>query len=189
MAHKFDPSQYTLTTTTTRKSIVFTAPASKEIILFVGSPGAGKSTFYWRHLKPLGYERVNQDILKSKPKCFAAAKEWLGAGKSVAIDNTNADSTTRKAWITLANEQKVPIRCVYFTSHEELCMHNAAVRAFGGDKVNPEGRAMLPGIAFRGFKGKFEAPVESEGFAGLVEVEFKWEGGEEERRIWSRFWN
>ena len=36
----------------------------KEIILFSGPPGAGKSTFYWRYLKPLGYERVNQDILK-----------------------------------------------------------------------------------------------------------------------------
>lgn len=35
-----------------------------EIILFCGPPGAGKSTFYWEHLKPLGYERVNQDTLK-----------------------------------------------------------------------------------------------------------------------------
>ncbi len=36
----------------------------KDIILFSGSPGAGKSTFYWKYLKPLGYERVNQDTLK-----------------------------------------------------------------------------------------------------------------------------
>jgi bifunctional polynucleotide phosphatase/kinase len=36
----------------------------KDIILFVGPPGAGKSTFYSRFLKPLGYERVNQDLLK-----------------------------------------------------------------------------------------------------------------------------
>jgi bifunctional polynucleotide phosphatase/kinase len=35
-----------------------------ELILFSGPPGAGKSTFFWKHLKPLGYERVNQDILK-----------------------------------------------------------------------------------------------------------------------------
>jgi bifunctional polynucleotide phosphatase/kinase len=37
----------------------------KDIILFCGSPGAGKSTFYWTQLKPQGYERVNQDILKT----------------------------------------------------------------------------------------------------------------------------
>lgn len=36
----------------------------KDIVLFVGPPGAGKSTFYWKYLKPLGYERVNQDTLK-----------------------------------------------------------------------------------------------------------------------------
>lgn len=36
----------------------------KDIILFVGPPGSGKSTFYWKYLKPLGYERVNQDLLK-----------------------------------------------------------------------------------------------------------------------------
>jgi bifunctional polynucleotide phosphatase/kinase len=36
----------------------------KDIVLFVGPPGAGKSTFYWKYLKPLGYERVNQDLLK-----------------------------------------------------------------------------------------------------------------------------
>lgn len=36
----------------------------KDMLLFVGPPGAGKSTFYWKYLKPLGYERVNQDLLK-----------------------------------------------------------------------------------------------------------------------------
>lgn len=36
-----------------------------EIVLFCGSPGAGKSSFYWKHLQPLGYARVNQDILKT----------------------------------------------------------------------------------------------------------------------------
>ena len=36
-----------------------------DLVLFCGSPGSGKSTFYWTHLKPLGYERVNQDTLKT----------------------------------------------------------------------------------------------------------------------------
>lgn len=45
--------------------VVFNEPNEVEIVLFCGSPGAGKSTFFWTHLKPLGYERVNQDILKT----------------------------------------------------------------------------------------------------------------------------
>jgi bifunctional polynucleotide phosphatase/kinase len=42
-----------------------TKPDTPEIIMFCGSPGAGKSSFYWKHLQPLGYARVNQDILKT----------------------------------------------------------------------------------------------------------------------------
>lgn len=37
----------------------------QDLVIFCGSPGAGKSTFYWKHLQPLGYERVNQDKLGS----------------------------------------------------------------------------------------------------------------------------
>jgi bifunctional polynucleotide phosphatase/kinase len=48
----------------TASDIIFEKKNPKEVVLFCGPPGAGKSTFYWRCLKPLGYERVNQDILK-----------------------------------------------------------------------------------------------------------------------------
>jgi bifunctional polynucleotide phosphatase/kinase len=37
----------------------------QDIILHCGSPGAGKSTFFWKKLEPLGYCRINQDILKT----------------------------------------------------------------------------------------------------------------------------
>jgi len=42
----------------------FTKNNGQDMVLFVGPPGAGKSTFFWKHLNPLGYERVNQDKLK-----------------------------------------------------------------------------------------------------------------------------
>lgn len=57
----------------------------KDIVLFCGPPGAGKSTFYWNHLKPLGYERINQDILKSRDKCVKVARERLEEGDSIVI--------------------------------------------------------------------------------------------------------
>lgn len=43
----------------------FEKTSAIDIVLFCGSPGAGKSTFYWSHLQPLGYARINQDILKT----------------------------------------------------------------------------------------------------------------------------
>lgn len=45
--------------------LLFTKKNPLDIVILCGSPGAGKSTFYWKHLKPLGYERINQDILKT----------------------------------------------------------------------------------------------------------------------------
>ena len=35
----------------------------RNVVLFCGPPGAGKSTFYRKLLEPLGYERINQDTL------------------------------------------------------------------------------------------------------------------------------
>lgn len=51
----------------------------------MGSPGAGKSTFYRRNLEPLGFERVNQDTLKTKDKCLKVADSLLENGKSVTV--------------------------------------------------------------------------------------------------------
>lgn len=51
----------------------------------MGSPGAGKSTFYRRNLEPLGFERVNQDTLKTKDKCLKVADSLLEDGKSVTV--------------------------------------------------------------------------------------------------------
>lgn len=194
MSHKFNPSKYTATaeaTSTTGKTITpfIKSTAEKEVVLFVGCPGAGKSTFYWRYLEPLGYERINQDVLKTKPKCFVAGRRLLSEGKSIAIDSTNPDLDTRAAWVAVAKEHEAPIRCIYFTSPEELCIHNAAVRAFGGEIVNPEMRDMLPGIAFKMYKARFKKPEKKEGFLDVVEVDFTWEGEEAAKEIWGKFWS
>jgi ABC-type ATPase involved in cell division len=44
----------------------------KEMVIFTGSPGAGKSTF-WLNYMPK-YERVNRDTLKTKEKCYKVAE-------------------------------------------------------------------------------------------------------------------
>ncbi|KAK4151719.1 polynucleotide kinase 3 phosphatase-domain-containing protein [Chaetomidium leptoderma] len=159
----------------------------KDIILFVGPPGAGKSTFYWKYLKSLGYERVNQDILKSKDKCFKAAADFLQEGDSVVVDSTNPDVDTRSHWVALARKHKVPIRCLWFRTPSQLCEHNDAVR-FLNKKLNPEGRQGLPKIAFNGFASRFKEPRPQEGFQDVVPVDFKFRGTREEYEMWGRYW-
>lgn len=84
----FEPGQYTSANTTGWdyevsvagrwfvSDIALVSPEYKkenpiEIVILCGSPGAGKSTFYWKQLEPLGFHRVNQDILKTVCAAFA----------------------------------------------------------------------------------------------------------------------
>ncbi|KAH8765915.1 polynucleotide kinase 3 phosphatase-domain-containing protein [Diaporthe sp. PMI_573] len=167
--------------------VVFEKKNAKDIVLFCGPPGAGKSTFYWRYLKPLGYERVNQDMLKSKDKCFKAAREHLEDGEPVAVDNTNPDPEVRGQWVDLAKMAGVPIRCVWFKTPLSVAEHNDAVRALNKD-MNPEARTALPKLAFNGFASRFRQPKTAEGFQDVVEVDFQFRGSKEELAIWGRYW-
>ncbi|CEJ54495.1 hypothetical protein PMG11_00803 [Penicillium brasilianum] len=158
-----------------------------ELVVFCGSPGSGKSTFFWKYLEPLGYERVNQDTLGSRPKCLKVAREFLVAQKSVVVDNTNANEETRAYWTALAKEFDVPIRCIHFLSPPELCKHNNAVRA-SNKEMNPEARQSLPGIAFGDYARRYRAPTLEEGFEDIIPVEFQFKGTEEEKKLWGQYW-
>ncbi|KAK3346958.1 polynucleotide kinase 3 phosphatase-domain-containing protein [Lasiosphaeria hispida] len=186
-ARDFDPKTIPFAEQDDNDGIVFEKKNEKDMILFVGNPGAGKSTFFWRHLEPLGYERINQDILKSKDKCFKAAADLLKDGESVVIDNTNPDPSIRAQWIELASKHKVPIRCVWFKTPMQLCEHNDAVRSLN-KLLNPESRQSLPKLAFNGFGSRFKEPKLKEGFQDILEVEFRFRGTKEEYEIWSQYW-
>ena len=98
------------------------ASDKQEVILFVGAPGAGKSTFWQNNLSD--YVRVNNDTLKTKEKCMKVCREALDSGKSAVIDNTNPDKDTRSRYTKIAKEKNVPIRCFYFDYEKQICMHN-----------------------------------------------------------------
>ncbi|KAF1921744.1 polynucleotide kinase 3 phosphatase-domain-containing protein [Ampelomyces quisqualis] len=191
----FDPAVYLsereLAEKATTALPTITQPATVDIVLFCGSPGAGKSSYYWKHLQPLGYGRVNQDILKTREKCVKAATALLAEGTSVVIDNTNADPETRAVWIKLAQKVNVPIRCVLFTASAKLCEHNDIVRALNvGPETNPESRTILPKLAFTGFASRYREPRLEEGFTQILRTDFesKFEGSEEQKKLWSRYW-
>lgn len=43
------------------------------MVIMVGAPGSGKSTFWQSYLPK--YSRVNRDTLKTKEKCYKVAEE------------------------------------------------------------------------------------------------------------------
>ncbi|KAI4245026.1 MAG: hypothetical protein LQ352_006642 [Teloschistes flavicans] len=172
----FEPSDYlslTASTSLVTKPVIIAKKNAIDIVMFCGSPAAGKSSFFWKHLQPLGYERINQDQLKTRDKCVKVASNHLTEGVPVVIDNTNADRETRAVWIKLAQTFKMPIRCVFFTAGPKLCEHNDTVRAIAGDRFNPESRRILPHSAFSSFASRFQQPKEEEGFQDIVRVEFQ----------------
>ncbi|KMU88636.1 DNA kinase/phosphatase Pnk1 [Coccidioides immitis H538.4] len=185
----FNPKNFILDGTS-RSSLPFPESHGQELVIFCGSPGAGKSTFFWKYLEPLKYKRVNQDILKTRPKCLSVAAEYLQAGDSVAVDNTNADPETRAYWVKLAKEHDVPIRCVYLSTPASICAHNNAVRAANPrlESLNPEKRTFLPDVAFRSFASRFEKPQLSEGFEDIIHIDFQFEGDPITRELWAQHW-
>jgi bifunctional polynucleotide phosphatase/kinase len=49
----------------------------QEVIICVGMPASGKSSFTKKIFEPNGYVRVNQDTLKTKEKCVKACQVAL----------------------------------------------------------------------------------------------------------------
>ncbi|VDO71136.1 unnamed protein product [Heligmosomoides polygyrus] len=63
--------------------------STKEVIVIVGFPGSGKSTFARKLESEHGYAVVNRDTLGTWQKCCEHARAHLKSGKSVVVDNTN----------------------------------------------------------------------------------------------------
>ncbi|KAJ5678663.1 hypothetical protein N7462_006907, partial [Penicillium macrosclerotiorum] len=187
VADLFDPTSYIKSEPGSPVAPAFARKHPFELVIFCGSPGSGKSTYFWNHLEPLGYQRVNQDILKSRPKCLKVARELLEAKTSVVVDNTNANLETRAYWTALAKELHVPIRCIHFLSPPDLCRHNNAVRAANKD-LNPESRTSLPGIAFGDYARRYQEPTLAEGFDDITPVPFQFQGDEEAKKLWRQYW-
>jgi bifunctional polynucleotide phosphatase/kinase len=140
----------------------------QELILFVGFPASGKSTFAKRYLVPNGYVHINQDTLKTKQKCFKAVEEALAAGKSVVVDNTNPGPDIREEYIEIAKEKGVPVRCFWFQTPLELAKHLNMYRELitNGDHEH------VSRIAYAVYKKNFKEPKTSEGFTEVKKINF-----------------
>lgn len=141
------------------------------MIVCVGYPASGKSSFVKKNLVENGYTYVNQDTLKTKEKCVKACKEALSLNQSVVIDNTNPEASTRSLYIKLAKEAGIPVRCFYFGDNEDLAQHNNYYRALYINK----GKDPLSILAYRMFKSKFQEPTLKEGYTEVKRIHFKFD--------------
>ncbi|XP_015706747.1 bifunctional polynucleotide phosphatase/kinase, partial [Coturnix japonica] len=110
-----------------------------EVLVAVGYPAAGKSTFLQTHIVPAGYTYVNRDTLGSWQRCVAATERALSCGNRVVIDNTSPDPSqeTRGRYIACAQAASVPCRCLLFTATLEQAKHNSRFRDMTDSATSP----------------------------------------------------
>jgi len=144
------------------------ASEKQEIILLVGFPGSGKSTFAKTHLLPKGYAHINRDTLKTAGACMNAAKSSLKDGKSVVVDNTNPSREARADYVNIAKDFGIPIRCYHMETSIELAKHLNMVRELLTDGDSKH----VPKIGYNMFKKNFKEPSLDEGFSEIKKINF-----------------
>jgi len=80
----------------------------KELIVFVGMPGSGKSTFYYTNLKD--HIHIEQDKIGSRPKLLKELDKSLTTGKSIVIDSTNPIQENRLEYYEKAKKHNYNIK-------------------------------------------------------------------------------
>jgi bifunctional polynucleotide phosphatase/kinase len=104
------------------------------------------------------------------------ALEELRRYRSVVVDNTNPGKDTRKLYAELGIQRNIPVRVVWFTASEELCVHNNGVRA----SLDPA-RKSLPMTAWATYRGNFQEPTVAEGVEQVLRVDFRPDFGGDEK--------
>ena len=158
-------------------------PHEKELIINVGYPGSGKSFYTDSNIVNNGYIYVNQDTLKTQPKCLKMVVKACSEGSSVVVDNTNPSVEVRKKYIDIAKKYGYRIRCLYFDTSQNISMHNAYYRTM----VTKGGRKAIPTIAYRVYNKKFVKPTVEEGFDEVDTITFKLQMSRKQFRKYKKF--
>jgi predicted kinase len=137
------------------------------VIVLVGLPGSGKSTFSGM-LNTDTWTVVNQDTLGSRKKCVRMAQTALQAGKRVVIDRTNIDCTQRAHWVHLLQYwpgSDGQAWVVEFQMGADDCISRCEARQ-GHRTVDSHNAARAVHSAFKAY----HEPALSEGFSCFIRL-------------------
>jgi predicted kinase len=129
-----------------------------ELVIFVGIPGSGKSTYYSAHFAET-HVHISKDLMKNARSRDAAQtrqlEEALAAGKSVVVDNTNPSPAVRAPLIAAGKRHGARIIAYYFECSPKIALMRNRQR---------EGKGRVPDVAIFVTKKKLVPPALQEGF-------------------------
>lgn len=129
----------------------------QELVIMVGMPGSGKTTFVNETFGQSEYVIASGDELKTAAKLLKCASAALEKGKSVVIDATNPSKQRREDYINLAKKHNVHVKVVYVNTPMEESM------ARNNKREKP-----VPRIAYSVYNKNFEMPTTEEGCEVVV---------------------
>ena len=82
------------------------------LVVLVGVPGSGKSTFAASLIEGAPtvarrFQRISQDVLGSRGRCLKAATRALRNGEHVLVDRCNFDEQQRAHWLRLTAQNQI----------------------------------------------------------------------------------
>ncbi|HUO16427.1 MAG TPA: AAA family ATPase [Verrucomicrobiae bacterium] len=151
-----------------------TRPPKGIVVLAIGLPGSGKSTWFKRHnLTPLSSDMMRallfddvreqrfQDLVFSNLRAMLKAR-LIAKRPMNYVDATNLTPQERQHWIKLAKDYNYEVHAVFFDVPLEVCIERHQRR----DRVVPED-------AMRRMAAKLKPPSFEEGFAKITVVRVK----------------
>jgi predicted kinase len=151
-----------------------TRPSKGTVVLAIGLPGSGKSSWFKRHnIHPLSsdllrellfddvHEQRFQDLIFSNLRSMLKAR-LIARRPLNYVDATNLTPHDRHSWIKLAKDYGYDVQGVFFDVPLEVCM----------ERHQRRGR-LVPEDVMRKMANKLKAPTFEEGFSKITVVRVK----------------
>ncbi|MGA8735538.1 MAG: AAA family ATPase [Terriglobales bacterium] len=149
-------------------------PSKGVVVLAIGLPGSGKSSWFKRHnVTPLSSDLLRallfddpteqrfQDLIFSNLRSMLKAR-LIAKRPMNYVDATNLSPHERSGWIKLAKDYGYEVQAVFFDVPIEVCLMR-----------NQRRERKVPEDAMRRMAGKLKQPSFEEGFSKITVVKVK----------------